>query len=162
MDTLLLILAIAAGLVGIVGSILPGLPGPPVSWLGLLLMYWRGGLNPAGDPMTLKFLLLWLGITIGVTILDYTVPAWFTRVTGGSRYAGRGAIAGMIAGLIFPPVGILLGTFLGAFLAELLFAQKDGVTSITAALGAFLGFLFGTGLKLAASGVMLWYIFVYI
>ncbi|MBR6932387.1 MAG: DUF456 family protein, partial [Bacteroidales bacterium] len=44
---------------------------------------------------------------------------------------------------------------------ELVFAKKDAVTSVKSALGAFLGFIFGTGAKLAASGVMLFYIFVF-
>ena len=158
--SILEVLALICAVIGIIGSIVPGIPGPPISWIGMLAAFFA--VRDGATPMSTTFLLVWLGITTLVTVLDYFIPAWFTRVTGGSRYAGRGAIAGMIAGLVFPPVGILLGTFLGAFLAELLFAQKDGVTSITAALGAFLGFLFGTGLKLAASGVMLWYIFVYI
>ena len=44
METLIIILAISAGIIGIAGSILPGLPGTPVSWLGLLILYiWGNG-----------------------------------------------------------------------------------------------------------------------
>ena len=49
-----------------------------------------------------------------------------------------------------------------SFLAELVFSQKDAAGSLKSALGAFLGFLFGSGIKLIACGVMLWYIVVYI
>ena len=70
------ILALVAGIVGIVGSIAPGIPGPPLSWLGLLLVY----LSEGGKPMTGRFLLIWLGITTLVTIVDYVVPALFTKV----------------------------------------------------------------------------------
>ena len=162
METFIAILAIVLGLVGIVGSIAPGLPGPPLSWVGLLVLYlWGGGTDGGGDPMTLRFLLLWLAVTVVVTIVDYIVPAYFTKLTGGSKAGGWGAIIGLFAGQIYPPVGMILGSLLGAFVAELVFAKKDTVTSLKSALGAFLGFIFGTGAKLIASGIMLFYIFVF-
>ena len=166
METFIAILAIVLGLVGIVGSIAPGLPGPPLSWVGLLVLYlWGGGTDGGGDPMTLRFLLIWLAVTIAVTvvvtIVDYIVPAYFTKLTGGSKAGGWGAIIGLFAGLVYPPVGMILGSLLGAFVAELVFAKKDTVTSLKSALGAFLGFIFGTGAKLIASGIMLFYIFVF-
>ena len=162
METFIAILAIVLGLVGIVGSIAPGLPGPPLSWVGLLVLYlWGGGTDGGGDPMMLRFLLLWLAVTVVVTIVDYIVPAYFTKLTGGSKAGGWGAIIGLFAGLVYPPVGMILGSLLGAFVAELVFAKKDTVTSLKSALGAFLGFIFGTGAKLIASGIMLFYIFVF-
>jgi uncharacterized protein YqgC (DUF456 family) len=163
MTTLIAILAVLAGIIGIAGSILPGLPGPPVSWVGLMLLYfWGNGTDKAGDPMSLTFLLVWLAITIVVCIIDYVVPAYFTRVTGGSKVAGRGAIIGLIAGMFIPPVGIILGTLAGAFLAEFLVSRKSGWQSTKSAVGALLGFIFGTGIKLIASGLMLYYIIVYL
>ena len=162
MDTFIIIIAILLGVLGIVGSIAPAMPGPPLSWLGLAALYaWGSGTNGAGDPMSTKFLLVWLGIVAVVGILDYAVPVYFTRLTGGSTYGSRGAIAGLIVGLLVPPVGMILGSLLGAFLAELLFAGKDTADSLKSALGAFAGFLFGTGLKLICSAVMLYYIFIY-
>ena len=162
METFIAILAIVLGLVGIVGSIAPGLPGPPLSWVGLLVLYlWGGGTDGGGDPMTLRFLLIWLAVTVVVTIVDYIVPASLTTLTGGSKAGGWGAIIGLFAGLVYPPVGMILGSLLGAFVAELVFAKKDTVTSLKSALGAFLGFIFGTGAKLIASGIMLFYIFVF-
>ena len=132
METFIAIAAIVLGIVGIIGSVAPALPGPPLSWLGLLLLYfWGGGTNGAGEPMSTTFLLVWL------------------------------AIVGLIIGLIYPPVGMILGSLLGAFAAELLFAGKNTVTSLKSAFGAFLGFLFGTGLKLICCGVMMFYIIVY-
>jgi len=161
-ETFIAILALVLGLVGIVGSIAPGLPGSPLSWVGLLLIYiWGGGTDGAGNEMSLTFLLIWLAVTIVITILDYVVPAYFTKLTGGSKAGGWGAIIGLFAGLIVPPVGMIIGSLLGAFIAELVVAQKDTATSIKSALGAFLGFLFGTGAKFVAAGLMLFYIFVY-
>ncbi len=156
-------MAVLAGIIGIAGSILPGLPGPPVSWAGLLILYlWGNGTNGAGDPISTKFLLIWLAITIVVCVVDYVVPAYFTRITGGSKAAGRGAIIGLIVGMFVPPVGIILGTLGGAFLAEYLVARKDGWESSKSAIGALLGFFFGTGIKLIASGLMMYHIIVFI
>lgn len=162
MGTLLAVLAIILAVIGVVGAVAPGLPGPPLSWAGLLLVYLRHGTNGAGDEMSLKFLLFWLAATVLVTVVDYLVPAWFTKLTGGSKYAGRGAIIGLFAGLLYPPVGMIFGALIGAFVAELFFARKDGVESVKSSVGAFLGFLFGTGIKLVASGLMFYYIIVYL
>jgi hypothetical protein len=162
METFIAILAIVLGIVGIIGSVAPGLPGPPLSWLGMLALYiWGGGTNGSGDPLSTQFLLLWLAIVVMISILDYFVPAYFTKLTGGTKWGGWGAIAGLFIGLIYPPVGMILGSVLGAFAAELLFAGKDPGTSVKAAFGAFLGFIFGTGLKLTCSAVMLFYIIIY-
>ena len=162
METFIAILAITLGILGIVGSIAPGLPGPPFSWLGLLVLYiWGGGTNGAGEPLGTTLLLVWLGIVIAVSLLDYIVPAYFTKLTGGSKYGGWGAIAGLFLGLIYPPLGMILGSLLGAFAAELLLAGKDAGTSLKSAFGAFLGFLFGTGAKLICAGVLLFYIVIY-
>ena len=163
MSIVIIILAVLAGIIGIAGSILPGLPGPPVSWAGLLILYlWGNGTNGAGDPISTKFLLIWLAITIVVCVVDYVVPAYFIRITGGSKAAGRGAIIGLIVGMFVPPVGIILGTLGGAFLAEYLVARKDGWESSKSAIGALLGFFFGTGIKLIASGLMMYHIIVFI
>ena len=162
MGTLLAVLAIILAVIGVVGAVAPGLPGPPLSWAGLLLVYLRHGTNGGGDEMSLKFLLFWLAVTVLVTVVDYLVPAWFTKLTGGSKYAGRGAIIGLFAGLLYPPVGMIFGALIGAFVAELFFARKDGVESVKSSVGAFLGFLFGTGIKLVASGLMFYYIIVYL
>lgn len=162
MDIVIAIIAIIIGLVGIVGSVLPGLPGPPISWIGMLLIYIWGGGTKGGEPMSLTLLLIMLGVTIVVTILDYVVPSYFTKKTGGSKWGSWGAIIGLIVGTIFfPPWGMILGSAIGAFAAELLFSGRNAEASLESAWGAFLGFLFGTGIKLAATGVMLYYIIAY-
>ena len=163
MDVVIAILAVLAGIVGILGSILPALPGPPLSWLGMLLLYFWGGTDGKGEGMSLTVLLTMLGVTIVVSILDYLVPSYFTKVTGGSKAAGRGALIGMLVGIfIFPPWGMIVFSLLGAFLAELIFKKKRSTEALNAALGSFIGFIFGTGMKLAACGVMMYYIIVYL
>ena len=154
------VFAIILGLVGIVGSIVPALPGPPVSWVGLLLVYFSGQRGVA-DPMTLRFLMIWLAVTVIVTIFDYFVPAWFTKVTGGHKAASVGAMIGLFIGM-FSPFGIIVGSLAGAFLGEFLFEKRGVWDSFKASLGAFLGFMSGTGAKLIVSGIMLYDIIKYV
>lgn len=162
MDILISILAVLAGVAGIAGSIIPAIPGPPLSWIGLLLLYFWGGTDGAGEKMSLTFLLVWLAVVVVVCVIDYLVPMYFTKLTGGSKYASRGAMAGLIIGLLVPPVGMIAGSFLGAFLAELIYASKTAGGALKSAFGSFLGFLAGTGLKLITTCVMMYYIIVYL
>ena len=163
MDLLISILAVVAGIIGIAGSILPGLPGTPVSWVGLLILYiWGNGTNAAGDPMSLKTLIIWGVVVAIVSVVDYVVPMYFTKVTGGSKYAERGAMAGLSLGIIFTPVGMILGSFLGAFLAELYYTRQGAVQALKAAIGSFLGFITGTGLKTIVACLIMWKIIVYL
>lgn len=163
METLIIILAIFAGIIGIAGSILPGLPGTPVSWVGMLILYiWGNGTNAAGEPMSTATLLVWGLVVVIVSVIDYIVPMYFTKMTGGSKYAERGALVGLVAGMILTPIGMIAGSFLGAFLAELLYAKKDPTESLKAALGSFLGFIAGTGIKTIASVLIMWQIIVYV
>ena len=152
------IIAVILGLAGLVGCILPVIPGPPLSWLGMLLVFLT---HP--EDMTTGLLITWLVITIIVTVLDYIAPAWITTKTGGSKAAGRGSFVGLILGLVFfPPWGMILGSFLGALIAEVVVNGREVTDSVAPAFGSFLGFLLSTGLKLTASGVMLFYIFKFL
>ena len=162
MDTIVSILAIIAGIVGIVGSILPGLPGTPVSWIGMLMLYiWGNGTNAAGDAMSLRTLIIWGVVVAVVSVFDYIVPMYFTKITGGSKYAERGAMAGLIIGIFLTPVGMILGSFLGAFLAELYYTRHGVGQALKAAIGSFLGFITGTGLKTIVACLIMWKIFVF-
>lgn len=149
------ILAIIAAIIGIIGSIVPGLPGPPVSWIGLLLLTINGNTS-------LTFLMIWLGITIVVSVLDYVIPAWMTKATGGHKAASTGAILGLIIGALATPVGMITGALLGAFLGELTVTDKGAWGAFKAGIGAFLGFILGTGLKLVSSGIMLYYVLKFV
>jgi uncharacterized protein YqgC (DUF456 family) len=85
---------------------------------------------------------------------------WFTKVTGGSKYAERGAIAGLVLGIIFTPIGMILGSFLGALLSEWYYNRQGFFQAFKAAIGSFLGFITGTGLKIFVSAIMMWKIVV--
>ena len=162
METTIIVLAILAGVLGIAGSILPGLPGTPISWVGMLLLYiWGSGVNAAGNPMSLSTLIIWGVVVLIVSVVDYVVPMYFTKLTGGSKYAERGALIGLVAGIILTPIGMIAGSFLGAFIAEVQWGKKTSSEALLAALGSFLGFILGTGIKTIASVLILWQIIVY-
>ena len=155
-STILIVLAIILAVIGIIGSVVPGLPGPPLSWAGLLLAFLSHKLG--GADMTLTFVLIWLGVTVIVSILDYTVPAKFTKLAGGSKAGSRGALIGMLIGIFLTPIGMIPCSLAGAFLAELFQEDKTAGQALKAALGTFAGFLVGTGMKLVVSAAMAYYI----
>jgi uncharacterized protein len=152
MDTLWLIVGIILMLVGIIGCILPFLPGPPLCYAALLVQQLR-----SDDPFTGKFLWVWAGITVLVTVLDYVIPIYGTRKFGGTKYGVWGCIIGLIAGFWFGPLGIIVGPFAGAFIGEMM-ANNNSDDALKAAWGSFVGFLFGTLLKLIVCFIMAWYL----
>lgn len=151
-STVLIVIAIILAVVGIIGSIVPGLPGPPLSWVGLLLAFFSHKMG--GADMTLTSVLIWLAVTVIVSILDYTVPAKFTKLAGGSKAGSRGALIGMLIGIFLTPIGMIPCSLAGAFLAEMFQEDKSAGEAFKAALGTFAGFLVGTGMKLIVSVAM--------
>ncbi|MDR1679860.1 MAG: DUF456 domain-containing protein [Prevotellaceae bacterium] len=145
MDIFLLVVAVLCLLIGFVGCIAPALPGPPISWLGLLLLKF----SSFGAEVSWVWIAVLAAVVIVVTVLDYIVPVWGTKKFGGTKAGSWGAGVGILIGMFFAPLGIIIGPFLGAFAFELL-AGKSSKHSLKAAFGAFLGFLFGVGLKLIA------------
>ena len=160
--TFLQITAVLLALLGIVGSVVPGLPGPPVSWLGALCAYFCHGTNADGNPMSLTLLMILLGVTIIITVLDYIIPAFMTKATGGHKAASIGAVVGLFAGMFFTPVGMIGGSLIGAFLGEFLVENAGVWASFKASVGAFAGFLCGTLMKLVCSAVIAYYILVFV
>ncbi|MBR2496932.1 MAG: DUF456 domain-containing protein [Parabacteroides sp.] len=136
---------------GMVGCFLPVLPGPPLSYLGLLLLHWTEQIH-----FSTTSLLIWLLLVIVVQILDYISPVLGTKYAGGSKWGNRGCIIGTVAGLfVFPPWGILIGPFVGAVIGELI-SGKQSVDAVQAGLGAFLGFLFSVVAKESLCGYFLY------
>ena len=152
-------LAIVAGLLilaGLVGSVVPVLPGPPLSWLGILLIHFTNY-----EEYSTSFLIISAFIMVAITVLDYYVPIWGTKKFGGTRSGIIGSTVGLIVGIVFfPPLGIIIGPFLGAFLGELVVNREDTKKALKSATGSFIGFLLGTGMKLAFGGFMLYYYLV--
>ena len=154
MDYVLIGLGIVFMISGILGCVLPVIPGPPLSYLGLLLLHFTEKYQ-----FSPRFLIIWALITGVVYALDYIIPAWGTKKFGGSKRGVWGSIIGLVIGLFFfPPFGIIIGPFVGAVVGELT-VGKDSNAALKSGFGSFLGFLLGTLLKLIASGMMTWYFF---
>ena len=152
MDYVLLAFAIILIIVGLIGCVLPIIPGPPLSFLGILILHFT-----EFSQYSTNFLLIIAFIAILVTVLDYIVPIWGTKKFGGTKAGMWGATLGMIIGMILlGPIGLIMGPLVGAIIGESIKGanSKDAFKS---GLGAFLGFLLGTGLKLATSIYITWH-----
>ncbi len=136
-------------ILGILGCVLPVIPGPPLSFVGLLLLHFSRFAD-----FSAEFLFIFGSIAVIVTVLDYIVPLWGTKKFGGTKAGVWGAGIGLLLGLFFfPPLGIILGPFAGAVIGESIMGKKSK-EAFRAGLGSLLGFLMGVGLKLVASIVM--------
>ena len=152
MDWFLLVIAILLIIIGLLGCILPVIPGPPLSFLGLLIVHFTEFAD-----YTTNFLIIAAFIAILVTVLDYIIPIWGTKRFGGTKAGMWGAGIGMIIGMIFlGPLGLILGPLAGAIIGESLKGANNR-DAFRAGLGAFIGFLTGVGLKLAASFYITWH-----
>ena len=151
MDVLWLVFGVILMLVGLAGCILPFLPGPPLCYLALLIQQLQ-----STSPYSSDFLWTWAAITVVVTGLDYLIPVYGTKKFGGTKYGMWGCVVGLIAGLWLGPLGLIIGPFVGAFVGEVI-GNAGSSHALRAAFGSFVGFLFGTLLKLVACFVMGWY-----
>lgn len=151
MDIVLIILAVLCLLIGIVGCIIPALPGVPLAYVALWLLHITDRVQ-----FSWQFLLVWGIVMVVVQIMDYIIPAWGTKRTGGSKAGVWGSTIGLLVGLFFGPWGIVLGPFIGAVIAELL-AGKNTADALRSGWGSLLGLLTGTILKLICCGLMAYY-----
>lgn len=150
-DYILLAFSIILMILGIIGCLVPVLPGPPLSFVGLIMLQ----ITRFGDFPSRLLIVMGI-IAVVVTILDHVVPIWGTRKFGGSKYGMRGATVGLVVGLFLGPAGIIIGPFVGAFVGEMIF-RDDLRYALKAGFGSLIGFLMGIGLKLAASFLMTFY-----
>ena len=155
MDIALAVLGTVLVLLGFIGSILPVIPGPPISWVGLLLLKWTDYITDHGEAYGNALWIL-LFFVILVTILDYVVPIMGTKKFGGSKRGVWGATIGVVVGLFFGPPGIIIGPFLGAYIGEITTGKKER-DALRAAWGSFVGFLLGVGMKLMVCGAILFF-----
>lgn len=149
LEIILISFGFIALLAGLAGSILP-LPGPPLSLLGMFLIHWSQKIDFSSN-----YLWTFSILTILITLLDFIVPAIGQKKFGGSKMGIVGGLVGMFIGLAGGIIGMLAGTFLGGLMGELLAGNK-GPQAFKASMGSFIGFLFGSLLKLVLCLAMLW------
>ncbi|MFT4669960.1 MAG: hypothetical protein ACI840_001554 [Ulvibacter sp.] len=156
MDLVFIICGLILMFIGIIGSILPILPGVPISWLGLVMLYFAPSL-----PFDSFFITVTGIVAFTLYFLDYIIPALGAKKFGGSRAGIWGTTIGLMVGIVTPiPFGILIGPFAGAFIGETVFNKTEGPQAFKAAIGSFIGFLGSTFIKFTAT-VVYFGIFVY-
>jgi len=143
-------LAIALMLVGLAGVVLPMLPGIPLMFAGMLLAAWIENFTRIG-PVTLTV----LGVLTLVTIvIDVAAGALGAKRIGASGRAIAGAAIGTVVGLFLGLPGLLLGPFVGAVVGELS-GRPDLHQALRVGVASWLGFVFGTLLKVAIAFAMI-------
>ena len=151
MEYFILIISLLFVLAGIAGSLLPALPGPPLSWIGLLILYTTSGIDFDYWILGITFVL-----TLIIVILDYVIPAQGTKRFGGSKYGIWGTNIGLVVGIFAPiPLGFIIGPFVGALIGELIYDRSDSKRAVKAATGSFIGFLASTFVKFVFCMVLL-------
>lgn len=146
LDIILIILGVLCLITGLMGCILPFLPGPPVAYLGLVLLHFTDKVQ-----YTTTQLIVWLLIVLVVQVLDYFTPMLGSKYSGDSRWGNWGCIIGTLIGLLFLPWGVIFGPFLGAVIGELL-GNKEFSQALRSGVGSLIGFLLGTFLKFVVCG----------
>ncbi len=142
MDIILIVLAVLCLIVGLIGCVAPMLPGPPIAYVGMLLLHFTDAIHFTSAQLVIGAVLV-----VVTLVLDYVVPALGAKYVGGSKWGAWGCTIGTLLGMFFMPWGLLLGPFLGAVVGELMAGRNSG-EAIRSGLGSLLGFLFGTVLKI--------------
>ena len=156
MEIVLYILSGICLLLGFTGCFLPVLPGPPIAYVGLLLLQ-----ATERYQFSITQLVVWGLLVVVIQILDYVTPLLGTKYSGGSKWGNWGCAIGTIFGVfVFVPWGILFGPFLGALVGELL-SGKELEDAFKAGLGAFIGFLVSTVLKVGLCCYFLYCVVAY-
>ena len=156
------LLAALVVIAGLAGTVVPALPGVPLVFAGLFLGAWIDG--NLGHSVWLFALVITLYLmnltrlmavlTLLAGVIDFVAGAAGARYLGAGSRAFWGATAGAIVGIFFGIPGMLLGPFIGAMLGELS-GGNDLVRSGRAGIGAWLGVVVATAIKLAIAFLMI-------
>jgi len=149
-EILLYGLGAIALLAGVVGLVLPVLPGALLMVLGVFLIAWAGSFQVVGWG-TVAFSVL---VAAAITAVDWGASLLGARAFGASRWAVIGSALGLVAGMFLGFPGILLGPAVGAIVLEYL-KDPDFKKAAKAGVGAFLGFLVGSVLKVSLAFFLL-------
>ncbi len=137
-------------LVGLVGVIMPYLPGIPIAWLGLFIY----AIGTDWERISITTVIVFAALTLLALLIDFIAPLLGAKKNKASKWGMIGASVGLFLGIIiFQMWGIILGPLLGALIGELL-AGKPAGQAFKSALGTFVGFLFGSLMKIVLILVM--------
>jgi len=129
---------------GLVGALLPAIPGVPIAWLGLFIYAFGTGF----ERISVLTIVIFFIITAFTLTLDFVAPMLGASKYKASKFGVAGAFVGFVVGIIlFGFWGVILGPLVGAFLCELI-ASRRPRKALGSALGAFVGFIAGTLVKI--------------
>lgn len=151
MDILGWVLVVALFAVGMAGAIFPILPGVLAVYAALFVYGLFFGFGEFG----FWFWLFQTSIVAAILIADYIVSAWGVKKFGGTRASVIGSTIGILVGpFVIPGVGLIAGPFLGAWIGELI-VGADMKQATKAGVGALVGFLTSTVVKLLLQAIMI-------
>ncbi len=142
MTVLLYALGAISIVLGIAGVVLPAIPGSALLVTGAVLVGWAEGFTRVS------------GFTVGVCaalgiaiwVVDLLASVLGAKAFGASRWALVGGGVGVVVGLFLGIPGIILGPAVGALAFEYARDPNFG-RALKAGVGAFLGFVLGTAVK---------------
>lgn len=136
-------------LAGLAGAVIPMLPGIPIIFGGIWLAAGVDHYQHVSSGW-----LIGIGIIAAVgLLLDFAAAALGAKRVGASGQAVAGALLGTVIGLFFGIPGLVFGPFVGALIGELI-AGRDLERSTHVGIATWVGLIFGTLMKLAASIMM--------
>lgn len=146
MEILLYVAGAAALLLGIAGVVLPALPGSALLVLGAVLVAWADDFTRVSGWTVAACAALGLVIWI----VDFAAGVLGAKAFGASKWAVIGAALGLVVGMFLGLPGIVLGPAVGAIALE--YARDPNFErAMKAGVGAFLGFVLGSAVKVALS-----------
>jgi uncharacterized protein YqgC (DUF456 family) len=149
MEILLYALGAAAILVGIAGVILPAIPGSALLALGAFLVGWADGFTRVSG---------WtvggcIALAVAIWVVDFVAGVLGAKAFGATKWAVIGSGVGLLVGLFLGLPGIILGPAIGALAFE--YARDPNFErALKAGVGAFVGFVLGSAVKVALSFVL--------
>ena len=123
LDIILIVISALCLIIGLAGCVLPMVPGPPVAYLGLVILHFTDKVE-----YTATQLIVWLLIVAVLQVLDYFTPMLGSKYSGGSKWGNWGAV-----------IGELLG-------------NKEFSQALKSGFGSLIGFILGTLLKFVVCG----------
>lgn len=92
LDIILIVISALCLIIGLAGCVLPMVPGPPVAYLGLVILHFTDKVE-----YTATQLIVWLLIVAVLQVLDCFTPVLGSKYSGGSKWGNWGCIIGTLA-----------------------------------------------------------------